>query len=522
MKTAKDYSQSKQLYYKPENKYCPHCNTPLKRSHTAWRKHIITLRATLHVTSYAHRCPNRACPEPGKVYRSAEAETLSLKYYQYGLDVIAKIGHLRFREYTTIRKIRRTIRDRFRLQVSRSEVDLLSQAYLALIQAHRNRDTIRLERFRRSGVVLAIDGVQPEKGNETLWILKDVPTGETLLARNLTSADTESISTLLREVKALGLPVRGVVSDAQRSIRIAVSRELPGIPHQLCHFHYLRNIARPISDMDRAMKVDLRKRARGVRRVERSVSHRSGVRAMVVQRYCEAIRAAMQDDGVYPLKPGGLRLYRRLAAIRRSIRRSAELQRDASLERLLDALSVLDELRPRARRVKRLHRLVLDVSRVLRREASSEEVRRRMEAILEGLRGLRYRRREDRAAVQNVIRYSESYWEGLFHAYDLPEIPRTNNDLELFIRSLKVVHRKTTGRASCQGFIVRYGAYLAFLDPSLSQGLVLSWLRLVGYDEFRRCFLGVRGFRCRLSLRRVVYGDLGGFLRDLELVWVSG
>ena len=45
----------------------------------------------------------------------------------------------------------------------------------------------------------------------------------------------------------------------------------------------------------------------------------------------------------------------------------------------------------------------------------------------------------------------------------IAEIPRTNNDLERFIRKLKTAHRKTTGRASCQGYIVRYGAYVALL-----------------------------------------------------------
>jgi hypothetical protein len=31
------------------------------------------------------------------------------------------------------------------------------------------------------------------------------------------------------------VPVVGVVSDGQTSIRRAVARALPGVPHQLCH-----------------------------------------------------------------------------------------------------------------------------------------------------------------------------------------------------------------------------------------------------------------------------------------------
>lgn len=520
MKTAKDYSRAEKQIYRPENKTCPNCGAELKRSHTAWRKNIITLRGTLQVTSYAYRCPNSRCPNPGTVYRSAEAETLSIKYYQYGLDVIAKVGHLRFREYRTIRKAKRMLRDRFRLPISRSEVDLLGQAYLALLQAHRRSDDALLEKLRMNGgVVLAIDGVQPEKGNETLWILRDVTSGETLLARNLPSADTESIASLLSEVKAMRVPVRGVVSDAQRSIRLAVERGLPGVPHQLCHFHYLRNIARPVSEMDRALKVDVKRRVRGIRRVERRAALEGGEEARVVQRYCAAIRVALLDDGSYPLRPGGLLLCRRLTAIRESIRRSDELRRSWALESLLAVLGVLDEVAPRVRRLRRLQRLVVEANSILKQKESSKEVQEDVCGYVERLRDLHPWCREDGAAVQNILRFTDSYWGGLFHSYDHSEIPRTNNGLEAFIRSLKAGHRRTTGWASCQGFILRYGAYVALLDRSASQREVLGWFRLVEWDEFCGCYLGVRGFRVGVGLRRVVSRDLGGFLRSLELDW---
>lgn len=93
---------------------------------------------------------------------------LSLKYYQFSLDVIAKVGHLYFTEHKTIDQATQTFQQRFKLQISRSEVNLLCQAYLALIKADRQQNTTFLEKIRRKGTILAIDGVQPEKGNETL------------------------------------------------------------------------------------------------------------------------------------------------------------------------------------------------------------------------------------------------------------------------------------------------------------------------------------------------------------------
>jgi len=261
---------------------------------------------------------------------------LSLKHYQFSLDVIAKLGHLRFNEHKTIRQIRQTLKKQFKLQISRSEVNLLCQVYLALIKANRQQDTAFLEKLRSNGgVVLSIDGVQPEKGNETLWILRDVQTGKTLLARNLQVADKESIASLLKEIKALNVPVKGVISDGQRSIRLAVKQEFPGVHHQLCHYHFLSNIARAIADMDRALKVDLKKRVRGVRYVEKKVAARNDEKAKVIRRYCEAIRVVLRDDGVYPLKPGGLRLWRILRKIQQSIQKNNKPKVDSDLENSL-------------------------------------------------------------------------------------------------------------------------------------------------------------------------------------------
>lgn len=99
------------------------------------------------------------------------------------------------------------------------------------------------------------------------------------------------------------------------------------------------------------------------------------------------------------------------------------------------------------------------------------------------------------------------------------EIPRTNNDLESCIGYLKVAHRKNTGRASCQGYIIRYGAYVALQDPVVSQGEMLFSLRLVGYDAFRRWYVDIRSFRGRISFKRALKEDLKGFLCGLEFDW---
>ncbi|MDR2203324.1 MAG: transposase [Nitrososphaerota archaeon] len=242
---TKNIQQSKTTILQARNKLVPHCNQPLKQTHIAWHKNIFTLKQTLHITSYAYKCKNKTCQNTKETYRSTKAETYSLKYYQYGIDIITKIGHLYFQNHQTIDQIKQTLTNQHKhLQISSSEINLLTQAYLALIKADTKQNPTHLNKIKNNGgIILAIDGVQPEKGNQTLWILRDHTTQTTLLAKNLDTADKTSIVTLLKEIKKIGLPVKAVISDGQRSIRLAVKQEFPDVPHQLCHFHFLRNIA---------------------------------------------------------------------------------------------------------------------------------------------------------------------------------------------------------------------------------------------------------------------------------------
>jgi len=92
-------------------------------------------------------------------------------------------------------------------------------------------------------VILAIDGLQPDMGHEVLWV--KCQSGELLLARTLLSARHQDLAELLKQVKqVLQLPIAGVISDGQQSIRQAVKTALPEVAHALCHFHYLREAAK--------------------------------------------------------------------------------------------------------------------------------------------------------------------------------------------------------------------------------------------------------------------------------------
>jgi hypothetical protein len=114
------------------------------------------------------------------------------------------------------------------------------------------------------GVVLAMDGVQPQKGKPTLYIFRDALSGIRFHAASLWHNDTDSLVEEMRVVAKLlyelDVPLLGVVSDDQHAIRQGVAQVWPDIPHQLCHLHFLKAVQKPIYDEDSSLSKELKKR----------------------------------------------------------------------------------------------------------------------------------------------------------------------------------------------------------------------------------------------------------------------
>ena len=305
----------------PLQRSCPTCGETMWAAYHNYRT-ITTLEAVLALPLQIRRRLNRGCPHFRQPYRPELEGRLALPKHEFGLDVIAIIGQWRYADHRSIPEIHQALRAR-RVALAPRTVTYLLERYDELV-ALALQDTVRLQRTTqaRGRVLLALDGLQPDVGHEVLWVLRECLSGEVLLARSLLSATHEDLASLIQEVQqALPVPIIGVISDGQPSIRTAVAQALPGVPHQLCHFHYLREAAKPIYEADRHAKKILKKRVRGVRPLERQVEGRTDHEAAVVRGYCSAVRSALTDDGHPPLAASGLTLHDRLTAIAGSLER---------------------------------------------------------------------------------------------------------------------------------------------------------------------------------------------------------
>lgn len=304
---------------------CPVCGGWMWNKYDNFRR-VRTLDGVVQLRLKVRRCATPDCERCCQPYRPEAEGRWALPQHEFGLDVIALVGSLRYQEHRSVSQIHQVLESKG-VRVSERAVSNLLHRYDELVSLWVN-DVERIGKIiaGQSQVILAIDGMQPDVGHEVLWVIRDVLSGEILLAKPLLSSSSEDLAPLLQQVKQrLGVPISGVVSDGQPSIRKAVAKALPEAVHGLCHFHYLREAAKPIYEADRHAKKELKKRVRGVRQIERTVGKESDKdRNEVVEGYCQAVRAALTDDGRPPLDASGLTLQKRICAVADSLERVAQ------------------------------------------------------------------------------------------------------------------------------------------------------------------------------------------------------
>ena len=315
------------LELRPLRDNCSACGRPTRGDYTN-RRAVVSLHGLLGLTLRIRRCHNSACERHLVPCRPEGEGFHALPQHEFGLDVIALVGALRYAEHRAVPEIHKHLLGRG-LQIAERTVTNLLDRYDELLAVALTDDR-RLRRLLagQGRVILAVDGLQPDIGHEVLWVIRDGLSGAVLLAKSLLSSRGQDLAGLLGQVReqcaALGVRIEGVISDGQQSVRKAAAKALPGVPHQLCQFHYLREAARPVYEADRHAKKELKKKVRGVRPIERSVEGRTDAEAEVVRGYCDAVRSAVTDDGRPPLEASGLKLKGRLEAVAASLDRLAE------------------------------------------------------------------------------------------------------------------------------------------------------------------------------------------------------
>jgi hypothetical protein len=122
-----------------------------------------------------------------------------------------------------------------------------------------------------------------------------------------------------------------------------------------------------------------------------------------------------------------------------------------------------------------------------------------------------------RGAAAHFLKVTASYGDGLFHCYDLPDLPPTNNDLERRFGALRYHERRTTGRRSIPGSaIVRGGVRVAAVLAADQHAGGASALRLTDRAAWQRLRQQLADRQETRRAQRRFRKDPDTYLRALE------
>jgi hypothetical protein len=346
----------------PEDRACPLCG---RHMHVCdHRRHpIYTLAGPLQLLCKLVHCPDKACPDHSRTHSPLAESALALPGWLIGWDIFCWIGHRRCARHWSVPQIRRELADTYHVPLSADAIEVYFDRYQVMLAA-RHQDPAALASVYQSipELILSIDGIQPEKGHETLYVVRELTAQRVWFAEALLCSSEAEVRRLLVQARQwaerLGKPVKLWISDKQDAFVKGIAGEFPEVPHRYCVNHFLRDLAKPVLEQDSHAKVKMRKKVRGLREIERQVlddrrhaevppeaavaspqAEATAVAAPeqakrppdeagdVVLDYCSAVRGILNDDQGGPNHPPGLRMAEALGEVNESLQRSLEAKK---------------------------------------------------------------------------------------------------------------------------------------------------------------------------------------------------
>jgi hypothetical protein len=169
--------------------------------------------------------------------------------------------------------------------------------------------------------------------------------------------------------------------------------------------------------------------------------------------------------------------------------------------------------------IRRAYGWVHRLARILSNQdgLSGKQVRRRIAGILGVMKRDRLLAGRLASAVDHFSKVTRSYWPGLFHCYDVPDLPRTNNALEQFFGSHRHHERRATGRkAASPGLVLRGSVRLIASAATRLRVYRAADLCQANRQELKRLHDQLESRREKRALRFRFRKSPSRYLEDME------
>ncbi len=298
-----------------------------------WRpRKLWTLDGRVVLIRKDKRCRDRQCPGRAAIHRHPGAMTLAVPNDSLGLDVLLRIGQWRLDEHLSFHAIHGRLRE-LGIQIHERNVSDAFYRLLAVLRGIDGESAAVREQLQRDGIVLLVDGVQFDDVSPVLYVAMDAKSGTVLFAERHDSRSADALESLLQRVKALGVPIHGVISDKETGLVPAIRRVLPDVPHQFCQLHFINRCAEPLAAPLKELGAEIEEVGQQVRAMRREVATLPPARTgddrderELVSGLLEAAHAATKVSGRAPFNPPALKRHERLQQVSKTASSAASLR----------------------------------------------------------------------------------------------------------------------------------------------------------------------------------------------------
>jgi hypothetical protein len=528
------------------------------------------------------RCPVVSCEGHRHSLKSAAWQQIAPLYGSYGFDVIATIGWQRRTLHQTYGEIHTGLTGRLQISEAQVRY-LYSYQYQPLLACHEREYLAELKSVSaKIGLIVTLDGLAPEGGEPQLWLVRELRTGKTLRSGWMSEQSQTAFENFLRPIAEMGLQVEAVMSDKQRGLVPAVKVVFPKAKYAFCQGHYLKNIATPIATADEAMKVSLRKRVRkqigdlirpeqveqaGVLTVtglipspvtdeqppgpvsettadEGSVltpqatpEQRSTEPEMetepvdpikqeqeeIVIAFKRRVRYLLTLKGRPPFRLAGIEMYARLAEVSACLAELIAHAPDPCLVQLHQGLGQTlpmfkDDYDHLSQAATWLHH-ICELLEPAEPALTGEQVQQGLLAYLDDIGDHSQDNPVLAEFARQIDKTTHSYQGGLFHTYNIPDLPRTNNDRESEFRGLNQHLLRTTGqKGATRRIIQRSGAWELIPQPD-SLAETVEAISTVDNSAYKKERTRIRAHRKRFQFHTRSVKQARKQLQQLKERW---
>jgi len=513
-----------------EPKVCTQCGSPIEYLYNDGGRTVITLHGRIRLYTCYYNCSNPRCTFSDPFTLPQE---IVLPYKHYGLDVWRWVitSHVEFHD--AYESIANRLKAYYGLETSPNTVKAIIETYLVASSQEADQKTLQL--VQESGrIYVALDGQRPNNGESGLWLFIDTITNRILHLEYLKSATWEVLKEIFEKIEAkYSVSIEAVISDHQASIIKAVREFSPTIPHQFCHYHFLKNLHRTIDALDSHLYVKLSEAihqlyichlqplAKPLIVQGRELDRRKWV-TPIVNDLTQMLGERTRDFDIF----AGFNVYQKLNQYLEVLielsQETLPIEQLHSLVKrtILDLKKALKTQAPLVQKLKTLLPVFHAVREILgRTPAPKSQVKlaamqweNQLQQLYQTLTGhqvprdLKWQRVSVNTPLEEIvaewIRLYSTHRQGLFYFLKMPKLPRSNVALEKMY-SLEMHHfRMTSGRAQVGNMVRVKGGELCIVQQNYSPNFIDHVLLRQDREQIKA---GIAQFRERHRLQSATW-----------------